>query len=121
MNHALAAERRRRAALLPPGSACGDCGTTDTLLLDANLAPIRCADDAASAAGKKLVERHHLGKRLWNVVVDLTPNWHRILSALQRMRKDPTAGKFAELLHGIADLIHALADQLARYEEESPE
>jgi hypothetical protein len=117
VKHALAAERKCRAALLPPGSGCVDCGTTDPLALDANLAPVRCADHAAAAAGKKRFERHHLGKRLWTIVLDLTPNWHRIVTALQRMRKGTSHAKMAELLYGIADLIYAIADEVARCEE----
>jgi hypothetical protein len=118
VKHALAAERRRRAALLPAGSACEDCGTTDTLLLDANLAPVRCADHAAIAAGNKLAEGHHLGRRGWNIMLDLTPNWHRIVSALQRMRNNVTTAITAELLYGIADLIYAIADYVNRRETE---
>ena len=117
MRHAIAAERNRRAALLPPGSTCKDCGTPDALKLDANLAPIRCADHAALAGEKKLAERHHIGGRRWNIVLDLTPNWHRIVTALQRMRKGATHGKIAELLYGIGDLIYAIADYVARQEE----
>ena len=121
MRHALAAERNRRAALLPAGSACVDCDTSDTLMLDANLAPIRCADHAAIAADKKnLVERHHVGGRGWKIVLDLTPNWHRIVSALQRMRKGVTTGNTAELLYGIADLIYAIGDYVNQCESEAP-
>jgi hypothetical protein len=121
VRHALAAERNRRAALLPPGSTCKDCATADTLTLDANLAPIHCADHAALAGGKKLAERHHIGGRRWNIVLDLTPNWHRIVSALQRMRKGVTIGKMAELLYGIGDLIYAIADYVDHCEKEAPE
>jgi len=119
--HALAAERRRREALLPPGSRCVDCDATDTLVLDANLAPVRCADHAALAAQKERTERHHPGGRGWNIVLDLTPNWHRVVTALQRMRKGATHGKMAELLYGIADLIYAIADYVNRCETEAPE
>lgn len=119
MRHALAAERKRRAALLPAGSACEDCGAIDTLLLDANLAPIRCADHAAIAAGKNRAERHHVGGRRWKIVLDLTPNWHRTVTALQRMRKDGTTGKVAELLYGIGDLIYAIADYVNQCETEA--
>lgn len=116
MRHVLAAERKRRAALLPERSACVDCDTPDTLLLDANLAPVRCADHAATAAGKKLTERHHIGGRRWNIVLDLTRNWHRVVTALQRVRKGATNGDMAELLYGIADLIYAIADYVAKGE-----
>jgi hypothetical protein len=119
VKHALAAERKRRAALLPPGGACDVCETTDTLQLDANLAPVLCADHAAAAAGKKGSERHHPGGRGWNIVLDLTPNWHRIVSAAQRMRKGVTTGKMAELLYGIGDLIYAIADYVNQCEAEA--
>lgn len=114
MKHALAAERKRRAALLPPGSACEVCGSTDTLKLDANLAPIRCADHSAMSDGRP--ESHHIGGRGWDIVLDLTPNWHRIVSALQRMRKG-AKGRFSELLYGIGDLIYVVADHVAENEE----
>jgi hypothetical protein len=117
VKYALAAERRRCAALLPPEAACEDCGTPDALTLDANLAPIRCADHAALAARQNVAERHHIGRRSWNIVLDLTPNWHRIVTALQRMRKGVTYRKMAELLYGIGDLIYAIADYVARQEE----
>jgi hypothetical protein len=119
VKHAVAAERKRRAALLPPGSVCEDCDTTDTLVLDANLAPVRCADHAAAAAQKRRTERHHPGGRRWKIVLDLTPNWHRIVSALQRMRKGATIGKMAELLYGIGDLIYAIADYVNQCETEA--
>jgi hypothetical protein len=120
VKHALAAERKRRAALLPTGAACDVCETTDTLQLDANLAPILCADHAAVAAGKRDSERHHPAGRRWKIALDLTPNWHRIVSALQRMRKGVTLGKMAELLYGIADLIYAIADYVNQCESEAP-
>ena len=121
MKLALAAERKRRAALLPPGSACEVCGTTDTLKLDANLAPVRCADHAAAAENRGSTERHHPGDRRWKIVLDLTPNWHRIVSALQRMRKGVTTGNTAELLYGIGDLIYAIADYVNSCEQEAAE
>ncbi len=121
MRHALAAERKRRAALLPPGSACEACGTTDTLKLDANLAPVLCADHAAVAAEKNDSERHHPGGRRWKIVLDLTPNWHRIVSALQRLHKGVTTGKMAELLYGIGDLIYAIADYVNQCEGQAPQ
>jgi hypothetical protein len=104
----------RRASLLPPGSACEICGTTDTLKLDANLAPIRCADHSAMSDGRP--ESHHIGGRGWDIVLDLTPNWHRIVTALQRIRKGATNGRFSELLYGIAELIYAIADHVAQNE-----
>ncbi len=117
MRHALAAERKRRAALLPAASACEDCGATDTLVLDADLAQIRCADHAASVGR----EQHHLGGRRWKIVLDLTPNWHRIVSALQRLRKGVSTGKMAELLYGIGDLIYAIADYVNQCEGLAPQ
>ncbi len=120
MRHALAAERKRRAALLPAASACEDCGATDTLVLDADLAQIRCADHAAAAGGRKGPEQHHPGGRRWKIVLDLTPNWHRIVSAMQRMRRGVTTGKMAELLYGIGDLIYAIADYVNQREAEAP-
>ena len=51
-------------------------------------------------------------------MLDLTPNWHRIVSALQRMRNNVTTAITAELLYGIADLIYAIADYVNRRETE---
>jgi hypothetical protein len=117
--HALAAERKRRAALLPPNAACERCGTTDTLYLDADLAQILCADCAAKAYDRDDAERHHPGGRRWDIVMDLTPNWHRVVSALQRMRKGANNSDMSELLYGIGDLIYAIADYLAKGECEA--
>jgi hypothetical protein len=64
---------------------------------------------------------HHLGGRRWTIVLDLTPNWHRILSALQRMRKGVTTGNTAELLYGIGDLIYAIADYVNACEQGTAE
>ncbi len=94
-------------------------GTTDTAKLDAGLAPILCADHAAEASGKSQTERHHLAGRRWNIVLDLTPNWHRIVSALQRMRKGVKHGNMAELLYGIGDLIYLIADYVSGMETET--
>jgi hypothetical protein len=108
--------RLQRSQLLSAGAHCEECGTTDALVLDADGALVLCADHAARRSGRKEVERHHLGRRGWDIVLDLTPNWHRILSALQRMRKGATRGPTAELLDGIADLIHAIADHMRHLE-----
>jgi len=111
MKGVLEAERSRRAALLPPDASCEACGEPDPLKLDADAATVLCADDAAIACGRELVERHHLAGRSWPIVLDLTPNWHRIVSTLQRARR--TDHKFVvALLCGIADLIYAIADFL---------
>jgi hypothetical protein len=115
---ALAAERKRRAALLPPNAACGRCGTTDPAKLDANLAPILCADHAAEASGKRRFERHHLGGRGWDIVLDLTPNWHRVVTALQRMRESADSGRMSELLYGLSELNAAIGDHLEEMEKE---
>jgi hypothetical protein len=115
--HDLDAERQRRASLLPPNAACEACGDPDPLLLDADVSLVLCADDAAIDQGRESVERHHLGRRGWNIVLDLTPNWHRVLSTLQRLRGRMTNCLMAELLYGIADLIYAIADYLKNREK----
>lgn len=115
--HDLDAERRRRATLLPPNAACEACGESDPLLLDGDLAMVLCADDAAIDQRRESVERHHLGRRRWSIVLDLTPNWHRIVSTLQRVRGRISQSLMAELLYGIADLIYAIADHLKHSEE----
>jgi hypothetical protein len=115
--HALDAERRRHASLLPPGAACDACGEPDPLLLDADLAMVLCADDAAIDQRRDPVESHHLAGRRWKIGLDLTPNWHRIVTALQRMERGVTHGKMAELLYGLAYLIIAIADYVDRLEK----
>jgi hypothetical protein len=50
-------------------------------------------------------------------VLDLTPNWHRVVTALQRMERGVTHGKMAELLYGLAYLIIAIADHVDRLEK----
>jgi hypothetical protein len=73
---------------------------------------VLCADDATIAEERAPVERHHLVGRRWPIVLDLTANWHRIVSVLQRNRRRDN--RFVvELLRGIADLIYAIADFLA--------
>ncbi len=115
MRGLLDAERARRAALLPPDAACEACGESDPLVLEADAACVLCADDAALNCRRQPVERHHLAGRPWPIVLDLTPNWHRILSTLQRAR--PRGGKLAvALLRGLADLTYAIADFLDRPE-----
>ena len=50
-------------------------------------------------------------------MLDLTPNWHRVVTALQRMERGVTHGKMAELLYGLAYLIIAIADHVDRLEK----
>lgn len=117
MSRELDAERARRADLLPPGAACEACDVDDPLVLDADASLVLCADDAAIDQRREPVERHHLAMRRWNIVLDLTPNWHRVVTALQRMHDGVTHGKMAELLRGIAYLIIAIADYLDQLEK----
>ena len=105
----LDAERAQRAALLPPGAACEACCETDPLKLDANAARVLCADHAGGPT-----ERHHLAGRLRQIVLDLTPNWHRIVTVLQRTRREEDTSLSVALLCGIADLLYAIADYLRR-------
>ncbi len=87
-------------------------------MLDADAATVLCADHAALRDGRSPVERHHLGGRGWNIVLDVTPNWHRVLSALQRMRKSVTKESTAELMFGLGDLHYAIGDYLERKEDD---
>lgn len=96
---------------------CEDCGTDDALVLDANAATVLCADDTAQRSGRGLVDRHHLARRGWDIVLDLTPNWHRIVTALQRMQKGVTRELVADLLEGIAYMLHAIADHVRHLEK----
>jgi hypothetical protein len=114
---ALDAERARRADLLPPGAACEACGEDDPLLLDGDAALVLCADDAAIDRGRELVDEHHLAGRRWDIVLDLTPNWHRVVTALQRLEGEVTHGNMAEVLYGMAYLNIAVADHVARIEK----
>jgi hypothetical protein len=118
----LDAERFQKATLLPPNAACEEkgCGASDPLTLDGDAAMVLCADHAALRDGRGSVEQHHLGGRRWDIVLDLTPNGHRIVTTLQRMRKGVTKGSTAELLYGIADLIYAIADYVNQTEKERP-
>jgi len=88
MRGVLEAERFRRASLLPPGAACEACSTADPLLLDGDAARMLCADDAAIDGRRDLVGRHHLAGKPWPIVLDVSPNWHRVLTALQRARSN---------------------------------
>ena len=114
---ALDAERARRAGLLPPGATCEACGEDDPLLLDGDAALVLCADDAAIDQRREMAEQHHLARRGWDIVLDLTPNWHRVITALQHLQRGVTHGKMAELLYGIAYLIIAIADHLDKIEQ----
>lgn len=84
MNGVLAAERFQRGTLLPPGAACETCYESDPLKLDANAAVVLCADHAA--INGRRVERHHLAGKPWPIVLDVSCNWHRILTTLQQAR-----------------------------------
>jgi hypothetical protein len=116
---ALDAERHRRASLLPPNTACEACGEDDLLLLDADVSMVLCADDAAISRREELAQRHHIADHRWPIVLDLTPNWHRVVTALQHLQRGITHGKIAELLYGIAHLIIAIADYLDQLEKKS--
>jgi hypothetical protein len=86
MKGVLEAERFQRASLLPAGAVCEACSASDPLLLDGNAARVLCADDAAIDARRELLDEHHLAGRPWPIVLNVSPNWHRILTALQRAR-----------------------------------
>lgn len=86
MRGVLEAERFRRASLLPASAACEACHTSDPLILDGDAARLLCADDAAIDARRELVDCHHLAGKRWPIVLDVSPNWHRILTTLQRAR-----------------------------------
>ena len=111
MRGVLEAERHRRTGLLPPDAQCEVCGEADPLVLEADASILLCADHAAVASGREPVEEHHLAGRPWLIVLNLTSNWHRIVSTLQRAK--PKSPNFTvELLRGIAYLIWTIADFL---------
>jgi len=101
------------------GAACEACGEEDLLLLDGDAALVLCADDAAIDQGREMAEEHHLAGGGWDIVLDLTPNWHRVVTALQHLQRGVTHGKMAELLYGIAYLIIAIADHLNQIERKT--
>ena len=117
MSHELDAERAQRATLLPPGARCEACGEDDPLTLDGDASLLLCADDAAIDQGRENAEEHHLAGRRWKIVLDLNPNWHRIVTALQHLQRGVTHGRMAELLYGIAYLIITVADYVNRLEK----
>jgi hypothetical protein len=73
-----------KAALFPPGAACGVCGADDVLVLLVGRRPVICATCSARARGLSGYEWHHLGGRpsplepVW-----ITANTHRLLTAAQ--------------------------------------
>lgn len=107
----LEAARFGRSFLLPPCARCEVCGESDPLKLEADASRILCADHRAVAAGRPAFEQHHIGGRGWFIVADVTPNLHRVLSTLQRVHKDEP-GSTEELLDDLADIIHAVADDV---------
>lgn len=117
MSHALDAERARRATLLPPGAACEACGEDDPLMLDGDAALVLCADDAAFDQSRDSSERHHLAGHRWNIVLDLTPNWHRVVTALQRVRNGTQDGDVSEIFFGLGDINYLIGDFFKRREQ----
>lgn len=107
----LLADRMLRSALLPPNAFCEVCGESDPLKLDPDAATMLCADHSAIKRGQQPVESNHLARKPWPIVFDVSPNWHRIISALQR--RWPKNSTFeGAVLRGIADLMRAIVDVL---------
>lgn len=78
-----------------------------------------CADDAAINRRQEPYESHHLAGRPHPIVMDVSVNWHRVMSAMQRAR--PKASPFeASLLTVLADLLLAIVGFLRREPHGSP-
>ena len=92
------------------------CGEDDPLMLDGDASLVLCADDAAIDQRREPIEQHHVARHGWDIVLDLTPNWHRIVTALQHLGRGVTHGRMAELLRCIAYLILAVADHVDHIE-----
>lgn len=115
----LDAERMRRAALFPPGTACQSCGEGDPLLLIPDARLFLCAHCDAARWWRLPVEGDHIagqrnGKWIRNIPVDV----HRRITVRQRawLKRMPDAPpevrSHAARLHGLADMHADEADRL---------
>jgi hypothetical protein len=111
--------RERRKTLFPAGSFCEDCEEHDPLVLIPDIRNVLCGDCRAIRDGLAPIEKHHIaGKRYSSLVVPVSVNMHRRLTALQRLWLPKMRNVhldvrlYVAFLRGCRDLCHARADDI---------
>ncbi len=111
----------RRRERFPLGATCIRCGESDARVLDAGTKPILCYACHAAAAGRSVVEYHHIGSRAnGDLTIVIGANEHRILSEMQRehdprLRRNPDGSpvlRAAAHLAGVRDALAVLVERL---------
>lgn len=78
-----------RVARLPVDARCVDCETEDPAILAPGSDPVRCFDHNAEAAGRSVIEHHHVGGRPSPIVAPVTRNTHARLTLIQDLTWRP--------------------------------
>ena len=81
----LLARLDRQLRRFPTDACCADCGERHRLLLCRSGQAVVCYGCRVERRGRPPRELHHLGGRPGDLTVPVTPNLHRLLTALQEL------------------------------------